>query len=410
MDEAKKWKEWVIMFVDMVDSTKMKYSPEYDSSTVHDLIKELYDIIENNTPARKHFKFTGDGAMITYSEGGAKKAIEAAESIIEGVDMLNFKDPLNLKEKRPIIHIRIGIATGKCEKIGNDNDLIGKKVDLAARLCAEADIDTILVDYDTKFFSKIPESKFIRCKRRLMLKGVESPDKDGEYQDKDGKSQDRDTEYQDRDAETQDNFYFYKNKRFLQAVNYDHYSRGLLSLYPDRDSLFRDFTQKRIIRMAAKDSTILVAGRTLISWTKFADYMKYFVKKNNIEFNFLISNKDEAHYLDAQQEADINAHIHNAISIFSQLEKEDAKHFHFRETKHLILDGLTCAEIKLRAEEDHPGKGKLIVLQDINAAAGDSKAALLFTCTCNTKDKNNDVNKCIVLVQRELDKPDSRLR
>ena len=358
--------EWVIMFVDMVDSTSLKYNcnSENSENTVVKLIKELFSLIESETPGKSYIKFTGDGAMVTYkkSSDGCQMAIKAAERIIQGVDVQNLQFDM------PRFHIRIGIATGKCEKVSEmELDLSGKSVDLAARLCAEADTSSILIDEATINNSNLPTNHFTPCERRLLLKGIPLP------------------------PDSVDKYYFLKPDRFLKSLKHDNFSKGLLSLYPDRHSLSLNLTPQRIVYLAAPHSEIFVAGRTLITWAKISAEMKHFAKYKGIRFRFLISSLETSYYLDKKQEEDIRKDLPKAKEHFSGLVDEDPQHFQFCETDQLIMDGITFAKVIFPGEKRNDKDGKLIALQDINAAAGNNKAALLFACTCNSSDEESNI-------------------
>src|SRR5262249_5182455 len=149
---------------------------------VAQIITELFEIIRDDTTGEKQIKFTGDGAMVIFEEekNGALHALEAAERILQKVDDANLKFDYDSR-----IHVRIGIATGECYEVNRvgTTELSGKTADLAARLQSEAEIDSILVDENTKVSSAQPSHRFIKCTRRLSLRGVppSRPDKREEF-------------------------------------------------------------------------------------------------------------------------------------------------------------------------------------------------------------------------------------
>lgn len=355
--------QWTIMFVDVVGSTELKYQEKPENSVAQAIV-DLFRIVQTKTSlaGRESIKFTGDGAMIIFRKdpAGCLTALKAAESILQGVDVRNFSFT------PPWLQIRIGIATGECYQVNqNPLDVTGKKVDLAARLCAEAGPETILVDDITKKDSRLPEHRFQRCERRLALKGVLLP------------------------PDEPDRFFLFKPRRLLRRPADDPHSNGLLALYPNRASMGRELRPARLIAMAAPRSTMLIAGRTLKTWVGIAPFpplsaeMKCAVRSRQVRFHFLICSEESSlRYLEQKQQVEIQRDYPLACQYLRSLVASDPDHFDVRETDVLLLDGITCAEILLPGGPDSGAAVKLIVLHDINAAAGGSKAASLLACTC----------------------------
>lgn len=358
--------EWTVMFIDLVGSTEFKYKD--GAEKVAEIITELFAIIQDNTSA-KQLKFTGDGAMAIFkkNEQGALKALEAAERILQRVDSMN------LRFNHPRIHIRIGVATGKCyevSKVGS-TELSGKTADLAARLEGEAEVDSILVDLSTREASGYPGHRFTKCDRRLSLRGVPIAPV-GEHE----------------------SFYFFKARRLLRPPKEDHYSKGLLALFADRQSLIRDLSAIRLIHLAKPGSTILVAGRTLKHWKEFGAEISWAVKENDIRFHLVIGSDTLSNSVEIQRQLEkkqideIRTDLPESRAYFLDLAAEmvaagKSKHFQLRETDYLILDGITCAEIVSPGNPE--GDAKLITLQDINAASGGNKATFVLACRCNAE-------------------------
>ena len=80
-------------------------------------------------------KHTGDGIMASFA--APSQAVEAAAAIQRAVRDHNAADPAQA------FHLRIGINSG--EPIIEDDDMFGAAVQLAARVCGEAEPDTVLV-------------------------------------------------------------------------------------------------------------------------------------------------------------------------------------------------------------------------------------------------------------------------
>ncbi len=360
---------WAVMFLDMVGSTEFKYEHADDPNEVNQTFADLYTLILDNSEGKEHSKFTGDGAMVIFRQErrGCEQALDSAEKILQAIDRRN------LRFEHPPIHIRIGIATGECHELVPRQELSGTIADLAARLCQEAESDAILVDGTTKEYSGVPSHRFAECKRRLLLKGV--PLSPG----------------------NRDQYFYYKPRRFLRTATGDNFSKGLLALYPDRAALNRDLPPARWIGLAAPNSTVLVAGRTLVSWKNYCTEMRVAAKRKDVRFHFLLSSPDSGNYLEAQQRSDIKHDWEEMQPVFVELSNEDPTHFQFVLTDHLFLDSVFCCRIVIPGEDqrNHISRDlhKLIALQDINAAPGKEKASFLFACTCNRDDEEGDI-KC----------------
>lgn len=123
-----------VMFTDIVGSTEMtaRLGDERSVEMVraHDAIvrRALKDF---NGQEVKH---TGDGIMASFID--ASVAIKCARSIQSALEAFNIasSEPLSL---------RIGMDAG--EPVADSNDLFGGTVQMAARLCAAADPDSIFV-------------------------------------------------------------------------------------------------------------------------------------------------------------------------------------------------------------------------------------------------------------------------
>lgn len=356
--------EWTVMFIDLVGSTELKY--KVGAEKVAGIITDLFEIIKRQIETAK---FTGDGAMAIFkkTEQGANRALSAAEWILQQVDTMN------MRFAHPRIHIRIGIATGECYQVNRvgTTELSGKTADLAARLEGEAEIDSILIDETTKADSGFPGHRFTHCDRRLSLRGVPYST-----------------------TEKHESFYFFKANRLLRPPKEDHFSKGLLALYPDRPSLFRDLSAVRLIFMAKPASTILIAGRTLKHWTQFGSEIRWAIERG-IKFHLVMSSEELARsdairkQLEPKQIADMLRDLADCRNYFLDLATEmaavnKARHFQLRETDYLILDGITCVRIVSPGSKPEE-ESKLITLQDINAAPGENKATFVLACRCNSE-------------------------
>ena len=124
-----------IMFTDLKDSTLM--------TTLYGDIKALHLLHIHNALTRnslkahrgREVKHTGDGIMASFAL--VPDAVECAIAIQKAFAAYNKESP-----EAPL-HLRIGLSAG--EPIEEHGDLFGKPVQLAARLCAHAEPDRILV-------------------------------------------------------------------------------------------------------------------------------------------------------------------------------------------------------------------------------------------------------------------------
>jgi class 3 adenylate cyclase len=124
-----------IMFTDLKDSTLMT-TLYGDTKALH--LLHIHNALTRNS-LRAHrgreVKHTGDGIMASFAL--VPDAIDCAIAIQKAFAAYNKESP-----EAPL-HLRIGLSAG--EPIEEHGDLFGKPVQLAARLCAHAQPDRILV-------------------------------------------------------------------------------------------------------------------------------------------------------------------------------------------------------------------------------------------------------------------------
>jgi class 3 adenylate cyclase len=124
-----------IMFTDLKDSTLMT-TLYGDTKALH--LLHIHNALTRNS-LRAHggreVKHTGDGIMVSFAL--VPDAVECAIAIQKAFAAYNKESP-----EAPL-HLRIGLSAG--EPIEEHGDLFGKPVQLAARLCAHAEPDRILV-------------------------------------------------------------------------------------------------------------------------------------------------------------------------------------------------------------------------------------------------------------------------
>jgi class 3 adenylate cyclase len=123
-----------ILFTDIVGSTEM--TARLGARGAVELIRAHDSIVHRCLAdfAGREVKHTGDGIMAAFPD--SRRGVDCAIRI-----QREFRH-YNSQAQEPI-HIRIGIDSG--EPVEDSNDLFGATVQLAARLCAEAAADQILV-------------------------------------------------------------------------------------------------------------------------------------------------------------------------------------------------------------------------------------------------------------------------
>jgi class 3 adenylate cyclase len=153
-----------VLFTDIVGSTEMAQRLGDDVSmellTTHDAI--VRDAVTSHNG--RVIKHTGDGIMAVFLS--SHQAVKAACAIQSAVAVLAPAGNC------PAFQVRIGAAAG--EPIERDNDFFGSTVNLAARLCAQAEPGTVLV---TSGIAEMCLGKGMRFSemREATLKGFDEP-------------------------------------------------------------------------------------------------------------------------------------------------------------------------------------------------------------------------------------------
>ena len=151
-----------VLFTDIANSTEMtsRFGDRATMAmlTVHD------SIVRNGLRANggREVKHTGDGIMAAFLS--ATDAVRFACRVQEAFGVHNEPGP-----EFPVM-VRIGISSG--EPVEHGNDLFGSTVQLAARLCAQADPGHILVSNSVTDLCDDDNLKFGEA-RELLLKGFD---------------------------------------------------------------------------------------------------------------------------------------------------------------------------------------------------------------------------------------------
>jgi len=153
-----------VMFTDIVGSTD--YTQQHGDKASQDLVHAHNEIVRRAIAAQdgREVKHTGDGIMASFPE--AKGALQAAIGIQSAVAAHQQMRPdLSLK-------LRIGLSYGR--PIHEDDDLFGSTVQLAARICACAGPDEILVG--RAVVDAVDPAEFaVQPRGQANLKGFQEP-------------------------------------------------------------------------------------------------------------------------------------------------------------------------------------------------------------------------------------------
>ncbi len=153
-----------IVFTDMVGST--------DLTSEHGDVKAQQILRAHNAAVRsalarfngREIKHTGDGIMATFEH--------IPDAVWSMIDVLKAVHAHNQAETEIPLRIRIGINAG--EPISAENDYYGLAVTVAARVCAKADMDEIIV---TQIVRDMCEGTKLVFEDRgtFLLKGIKDP-------------------------------------------------------------------------------------------------------------------------------------------------------------------------------------------------------------------------------------------
>ena len=153
-----------VLFTDIVGSTNMTQRLGDDAAME---MVETHDRIVRDalaTLSGREVKHTGDGMMAAF--------FSAASGIRCGIKIQHDLTQYRAARHDLPLHVRIGIAAG--EPIERHNDFFGSTVQLAARLCALAEPDHILV---SNTVAELCAGKALRMRSLglVTLKGFEEP-------------------------------------------------------------------------------------------------------------------------------------------------------------------------------------------------------------------------------------------
>lgn len=151
-----------VMFTDIVDSTGL--TARLGDVRAVELIRAHDSIVRRHlkTSDGREIKHTGDGIMASFES--VPSGIECARGIQRALE--GFR----LGSEAPL-HVRIGIDAG--EPVEDSNDLFGRTVQAAARLCASAEPGGILISEVVR--KELPPGTGVRDLGPALLRGLSEP-------------------------------------------------------------------------------------------------------------------------------------------------------------------------------------------------------------------------------------------
>jgi class 3 adenylate cyclase len=146
-----------VMFTDIVGSTEM--TARLGDIAALELVRVHDALVRRGLAAHggREVKHTGDGIMAAFDQ--VPNAVRSGADIQQRFFAYNAQAPESLQ-------IRIGIHAG--EPVAEHNDLFGATVQLASRLCSEAEADGIIVSDAVRGLCSEDAARFVALgKRRL---------------------------------------------------------------------------------------------------------------------------------------------------------------------------------------------------------------------------------------------------
>ncbi|EFF82322.1 adenylate/guanylate cyclase catalytic domain protein [Acinetobacter haemolyticus ATCC 19194] len=187
-----KRKKLTIFFSDIQGFTELS-----ETLIPDDLAFLLNDYLSHMTEIAKQYeatvdKFMGDAILIFFGDPNSQGTEQDAKSCVEMA--IAMRQQMKLLRERwkkmgyPVLHIRMGISTGYCH-VGNYGashrmayTIVGRDVNLAARLQSAAEVDEILIADDTH---QLIKNEFLCVpKVPIYLKGIQGPVKTWQVMEK----------------------------------------------------------------------------------------------------------------------------------------------------------------------------------------------------------------------------------
>src|SRR5215470_2340997 len=146
--DAAERRQLTVMFCDLVGSTPL--SARFDPEDLRGIMGSYHRCVAKTVEGFGGFvaRYMGDGVLVYFSypqarEDDAERAIRCGLAVVEQVPRLNLAETLRT---------RIGIATGLVVVVGEvvEHDIVGETPNLAARLQALAEPDTVVIAASTR--------------------------------------------------------------------------------------------------------------------------------------------------------------------------------------------------------------------------------------------------------------------
>ena len=152
-----------VMFTDIVGSTEM--TARLGDSAALELVRVHDALVRRGLDAHggREVKHTGDGIMASFDE--VANAVRAAADIQRRFAAYNA-------EASESLSVRIGVHAG--EPVTDHNDLFGATVQLASRLCGEAEANGIVVSGLVRELSDEDAARFVALGERRLKGFAES--------------------------------------------------------------------------------------------------------------------------------------------------------------------------------------------------------------------------------------------
>ncbi len=146
-----------VMFTDIVGSTEM--TARLGDAAALELVRAHDALVRRGLEAYagREVKHTGDGIMASFDK--AANAVHAAADIQRRFAGYNA-------EASESLSIRIGVDAG--EPVADHNDLFGATVQLASRLCSEAEANGVVVSSRVKELSGEKAERFVALGERRL--------------------------------------------------------------------------------------------------------------------------------------------------------------------------------------------------------------------------------------------------
>src|SRR5262249_7056009 len=159
-----------VLFCDLVGSTEL--SSRLDAEDFCDIVRAYHRSAEEVVVkfGGRVGKYLGDGVLVyfgwpTAHEDDAERAVRAALALPGAISALNERLPSGLR-----LAVRVGLHTGS---VVIDEDVFGETPDVAARVQAAADPDTVLITAATQ--GLVAGLFVVEDRGSQQLKGVPEP-------------------------------------------------------------------------------------------------------------------------------------------------------------------------------------------------------------------------------------------